>query len=102
MFVQILDFGLARIADPEMTGYVATRYYRAPEIMLSWRKYDHAVDMWSVGCIMAELLTREVTFEGTDRIKKKFVAVFFCVCVSGLLFFFVCVFCFCFYCFGGF
>lgn len=39
---QICDFGLARIQDPEMTGYVSTRYYRAPEIMLTWRKYDIA------------------------------------------------------------
>eukprot|EP00123_Amoebidium_parasiticum_P004002 comp15299_c0_seq1/m.12125 comp15299_c0_seq1/g.12125 ORF comp15299_c0_seq1/g.12125 comp15299_c0_seq1/m.12125 type:complete len:390 (-) comp15299_c0_seq1:175-1344(-) len=68
--LKILDFGLARIADPEMTGYVATRYYRAPEIMLSWRKYDNAVDIWSVGCIMAELLTRRVTFEGTDHVNQ--------------------------------
>jgi len=38
--VQILDFGLARQADDEMTGYVATRWYRAPEIMLSWMHYN--------------------------------------------------------------
>lgn len=39
---QICDFGLARIQDPQMTGYVSTRYYRAPEIMLTWQKYDVA------------------------------------------------------------
>ena len=37
---QILDFGLARATDNEMTGYVATRYWRAPEIMLNWMHYD--------------------------------------------------------------
>jgi hypothetical protein len=37
---QILDFGLARQAEFEMTGYVATRYYRAPEIMLNWMHYN--------------------------------------------------------------
>lgn len=37
---QILDFGLARQADEEMTGYVATRWYRAPEIMLNWMHYN--------------------------------------------------------------
>ena len=37
--LQILDFGLARATDNEMTGYVATRWYRAPEIMLNWMKY---------------------------------------------------------------
>jgi len=35
-----LDFGLARHTDDEMTGYVATRWYRAPEIMLSWMHYN--------------------------------------------------------------
>lgn len=39
---EICDFGLARIQDPQMTGYVSTRYYRAPEIMLTWQKYDVA------------------------------------------------------------
>ena len=38
--LQILDFGLARQADDEMTGYVATRWYRAPEIMLNWMHYN--------------------------------------------------------------
>lgn len=38
--LQILDFGLARQADEEMTGYVATRWYRAPEIMLNWMHYN--------------------------------------------------------------
>src|SRR5882757_5996489 len=40
--LKICDFGLARIQDPQMTGYVSTRYYRAPEIMLTWQKYDVA------------------------------------------------------------
>ena len=39
-FPQILDFGLARHTDDEMTGYVATRWYRAPEIMLNWMHYN--------------------------------------------------------------
>lgn len=39
-YLQILDFGLARPMDKEMTGYVTTRWYRAPEIILSWMKYD--------------------------------------------------------------
>eukprot|EP01137_Pigoraptor_chileana_P008898 Opistho-2@56377 len=68
--LKILDFGLARVADPEMTGYVATRWYRAPEIMLSWKKYDKGVDIWSVGCIMAELLTGKPLFPGTDHVNQ--------------------------------
>uniref|UniRef100_A0A8C5HYP0 mitogen-activated protein kinase n=1 Tax=Gouania willdenowi TaxID=441366 RepID=A0A8C5HYP0_GOUWI len=51
--LKILDFGLARHTDDEMTGYVATRWYRAPEIMLNWMHYNMTVDIWSVGCIMA-------------------------------------------------
>uniref|UniRef100_A0A673XFG9 mitogen-activated protein kinase n=1 Tax=Salmo trutta TaxID=8032 RepID=A0A673XFG9_SALTR len=66
--LKILDFGLARHTDDEMTGYVATRWYRAPEIMLNWMHYNMTVDIWSVGCIMAELLTGRTLFPGTDRI----------------------------------
>ena len=50
-----------------MTGYVATRWYRAPEIMLNWMHYHQTVDIWSVGCIMAEMLTGKTLFPGTDR-----------------------------------
>lgn len=39
MLCQILDFGLARQADSEMTGYVVTRWYRAPEVILNWMHY---------------------------------------------------------------
>jgi p38 MAP kinase len=65
--LQICDFGLARIQDPQMTGYVSTRYYRAPEIMLTWQKYDVAVDIWSTGCIFAEMLEGKPLFPGKDR-----------------------------------
>ena len=120
--LKILDFGLARPTENEMTGYVATRWYRAPEIMLNWMHYNQtgkwlaikssplvlaiycsmiyfllsqkfescfsvikkvlcleilnqrrllsfwiSVDLWSVGCIMAEMLTGKTLFPGTDR-----------------------------------
>uniref|UniRef100_A0A4W5QUN6 mitogen-activated protein kinase n=1 Tax=Hucho hucho TaxID=62062 RepID=A0A4W5QUN6_9TELE len=68
--LKILDFGLARHTDDEMTGYVATRWYRAPEIMLNWMHYNMTVDIWSVGCIMAELLTGRTLFPGTDYINQ--------------------------------
>ncbi|MED6275862.1 Mitogen-activated protein kinase 14A [Characodon lateralis] len=68
--LKILDFGLARHTDDEMTGYVATRWYRAPEIMLNWMHYNMTVDIWSVGCIMAELLTGKTLFPGTDHINQ--------------------------------
>jgi len=68
--LKILDFGLARPTETEMTGYVATRWYRAPEIMLNWMRYSQTVDIWSVGCIMAELLTSRTLFPGTDHIDQ--------------------------------
>jgi len=68
--LKILDFGLARGKDDEMTGYVATRWYRAPEIMLNWMHYNQTVDVWSVGCIMAELLVSAPLFPGMDHIDQ--------------------------------
>ncbi|CAH2050743.1 unnamed protein product, partial [Iphiclides podalirius] len=68
--LKILDFGLARPTETEMTGYVATRWYRAPEIMLNWMHYNQTVDIWSVGCIMAELLTSRTLFPGSDHIHQ--------------------------------
>lgn len=68
--LKILDFGLARPTETEMTGYVATRWYRAPEIMLNWMHYNQTVDIWSVGCIMAEMLTGKTIFPGTDHIDQ--------------------------------
>ncbi|XP_014271663.1 mitogen-activated protein kinase p38a [Halyomorpha halys] len=68
--LKILDFGLARPTENEMTGYVATRWYRAPEIMLNWMHYNQTVDIWSVGCIMAELLTGRTLFPGNDHIHQ--------------------------------
>ncbi|NP_001191531.1 p38 MAP kinase [Aplysia californica] len=68
--LKILDFGLARHSDEEMTGYVATRWYRAPEIMLNWMHYNQTVDIWSVGCIMAEMLMGKPLFPGSDHIDQ--------------------------------
>ncbi|KZZ88433.1 mitogen-activated protein kinase HOG1 [Ascosphaera apis ARSEF 7405] len=68
--LKICDFGLARIQDPQMTGYVSTRYYRAPEIMLTWQKYDVEVDLWSAGCIFAEMLEGKPLFPGKDHVNQ--------------------------------
>uniref|UniRef100_A0A8D8W1A3 mitogen-activated protein kinase n=2 Tax=Cacopsylla melanoneura TaxID=428564 RepID=A0A8D8W1A3_9HEMI len=68
--LKILDFGLARPTENEMTGYVATRWYRAPEIMLNWMHYNQTVDIWSVGCIMAELITGRTLFPGQDHVDQ--------------------------------
>ena len=49
-----------------MTEYVATRWYRAPEIMLTFKEYTKAIDVWSVGCILAEMLSGKPLFPGKD------------------------------------
>jgi len=69
--LKICDFGLARGIELKaktgvMTDYVATRWYRAPELLLGWKEYGSAVDMWSVGCILAELLKRKPFLPGTE------------------------------------
>ena len=53
-----------------LTEYVVTRWYRAPEIMLSCSEYTRAVDMWAVGCIVAELYLRKTLFPGKDYIHQ--------------------------------
>ncbi|KNC76341.1 CMGC/MAPK protein kinase [Sphaeroforma arctica JP610] len=74
--LKICDFGLARVYDPTakheafITQYVATRWYRAPEIILSWKQYTKAIDVWSAGCIFAELLQRQPLFPGKDYIHQ--------------------------------
>ncbi|XP_062860723.1 mitogen-activated protein kinase 12b [Trichomycterus rosablanca] len=68
--LKILDFGLARQADSEMTGYVVTRWYRAPEVILNWMHYSQTVDIWSVGCIMAEMILGRPLFKGNDHLDQ--------------------------------
>lgn len=75
--LKIGDFGMARglCTKPVeykyfMTEYVATRWYRAPELMLSLHEYTQAIDMWSVGCIFAEMLGRKQLFPGKNYIHQ--------------------------------
>lgn len=53
-----------------MTEYVVTRWYRAPELLLSCDHYTAAIDVWSVGCILAELLGRRPLFPGKDYVDQ--------------------------------
>lgn len=71
--LKICDFGLARGihqphvgGPPILTAYVATRWYRAPELFFSDTSYDGAIDLWSVGCIICEMLGRCSLFRGAD------------------------------------
>ena len=50
-----------------MTDYIATRWYRAPEVILSWKRYTTAIDVWSVGCILAELINRKPLLPATSE-----------------------------------
>lgn len=70
--LKICDFGLARedSNDPNKTPYVVTRWYRAPEVILMLQNYTAAVDMWSVGCILAEMITKKPLFPGKDYVKQ--------------------------------
>eukprot|EP00928_Gymnodinium_smaydae_P090009 TRINITY_DN73874_c0_g1_i1.p1 TRINITY_DN73874_c0_g1~~TRINITY_DN73874_c0_g1_i1.p1 ORF type:complete len:405 (+),score=93.78 TRINITY_DN73874_c0_g1_i1:96-1310(+) len=70
--LKICDFGLARarFSDQQwvcpMTEYVCTRWYRAPEVLCSWTDYSAAIDIWSIGCILAEILIRHPIFPGNN------------------------------------
>jgi tRNA A-37 threonylcarbamoyl transferase component Bud32 len=77
--LKICDFGLARGIHQThgdqnstmlLTEYVVTRWYRAPEIMLACHEYSKPIDIWSVGCIFAELIQRKPYFPGDDYIDQ--------------------------------
>ena len=80
--MKVADFGLARSltqerirlaegdADSKLTDYVATRWYRAPEILLGASSYSFAVDMWATGCILGEMIHGRPIFPGTSTIDQ--------------------------------
>ena len=78
--LQICDFGLARAQlssetddmitvtpNAILTDYITTRWYRAPEVMTSWKEYTTAIDVWATGCIFAEMLLGKPLFPGQDE-----------------------------------
>ncbi|CAG9837137.1 unnamed protein product [Diabrotica balteata] len=80
---KIADFGLARSlsqgsegsvngsdGDPTLTDYVATRWYRAPEILIANRRYTKGIDLWSIGCILAEMVLGKPIFPGTSTVNQ--------------------------------
>jgi len=76
--VKMADFGLARSiaqldteeGNPALTDYVATRWYRAPEILLSSYRYTTGVDMWACGCILGELINGKPIFPGSSTMNQ--------------------------------
>jgi cell division cycle 2-like protein len=71
--IKVADFGLARkYGSPmgNMTQLVVTLWYRAPELLLGSKEYTTAIDMWSVGCIFAELLNNEALLTGRSEIDQ--------------------------------
>ncbi|XP_001991695.2 extracellular signal-regulated kinase 7 isoform X1 [Drosophila grimshawi] len=86
--IKVADFGLARTlcvkrrtnSDYEskdeldsgvmLTDYVATRWYRAPEILVASRRYTKGIDMWSLGCILAEMILQKPLFQGSSTINQ--------------------------------
>lgn len=72
--LKICDFGLARVEEPDdsqhLTQEVVTQYYRAPELLMGAKYYLPTVDMWSVGCIFAELLSRRILFQAPTPLQQ--------------------------------
>ena len=70
--LKIADFGLANYYDPEqyrpLTNRVVTLWYRPPELLLGATSYGTAVDMWSAGCILAELYAGQPIFPGETEV----------------------------------
>ena len=69
--LKICDFGFARQltsaeikAGTALTEYVSTRWYRSPELLVGSNTYQHAVDVWAIGCIFVELVTGQALFTG--------------------------------------
>merc|ERR1719284_183432 len=73
--LRLCDFGFARTVTPEaqLTDYVATRWYRAPELLLGATQYGKDVDIWAFGCIMGELTDGQPLFAGESEVDQLFV-----------------------------
>lgn len=71
--VKIADFGLGRRfrTDYTYTSKVVTLWYRAPELLLGAKQYSEKIDMWSIGCIMAEFFIGEVLFRSSPFLRQK-------------------------------
>lgn len=73
--LKMADFGLARSVQVPVRAYtheIVTLWYRAPEVLLGCKKYSSPVDMWSIGCIFAEVMTKRPLFPGDSEIDELF------------------------------
>ncbi|OAT14176.1 CMGC/CDK protein kinase [Blastomyces gilchristii SLH14081] len=71
--IKLADFGMARYygdPPPKLTQLVVTLWYRSPELLLGADKYGPEIDMWSIGCIFGELLTKEPLFQGKNEVDQ--------------------------------
>ena len=72
--IRVADFGMARFyGDPpprNLTQLVVTLWYRAPELLLGTTTYDYAIDVWSIGCIFGELLTKDPLLQGKNEVDQ--------------------------------
>ena len=74
--LKLCDFGFARVLAPsahELTDYVATRWYRAPELLLGSTSYGFGVDMWAIGCIMGEISDGQPIFPGESEVDQLYI-----------------------------
>lgn len=71
--LKIIDFGLSRsveVPDNDLTDYVVTRWYRPPELLFGNTNYTTEVDIWSIGCILAEMYNRKPLFPGKSTLEQ--------------------------------
>ena len=72
--MKLADFGLSRHFKPDAnidyTNRVVTLWYRAPELLLGEKKYGPGIDMWSVGCVFAEMIFGSAMFNGETEIEQ--------------------------------
>ncbi|PGH27366.1 CMGC/CDK protein kinase [Polytolypa hystricis UAMH7299] len=71
--IKVADFGMARYygdPPPKLTQLVVTLWYRSPELLLGAEKYGPEIDMWSIGCIFGELLTKEPLLQGKNEVDQ--------------------------------
>ncbi|KAK5641354.1 hypothetical protein RI129_009901 [Pyrocoelia pectoralis] len=76
--VKLCDFGFARLVSlsgEQCTEYVATRWYRAPELLVNEPNYGAPIDIWSIGCLFAEMMTGDPLFPGDSDIDQLYITI---------------------------